>query len=40
MNGLSSQDRATCLGEAAAAFEQADRDKLDEGPASYARNAL
>jgi hypothetical protein len=30
MNGLSSQDRATCLGEAAAAFEQAKRDKLDE----------
>jgi hypothetical protein len=40
-SGQSNQDRATCLQEAGAAFAQARRDDLDDGPAvHYQRNAL
>jgi hypothetical protein len=41
MSGQSNQDRATCLQEAGAAFAQARREGLDDGPAvQYQRNAL
>jgi len=39
MNGLSNQDRLTCLREANAALAQAKHEGLDDGAASYTRNA-
>jgi hypothetical protein len=40
MNGQSNQDRATCLREAGAAFEEAKRHALGAGAAPDARNAV
>ena len=39
LSGQSSQDRATCLREASAAFAEAKRGALDDGSAAYERNA-
>ena len=38
-SGASNQDRATCLREAGAAFAQARKGDLNDGPAAYGRNA-
>ena len=38
--GQTSEDQATCLREAGAAWAQARRGELDDGAASYKRNAL
>ncbi|HUG22293.1 hypothetical protein [Piscinibacter sp.] len=41
LSGQSNQDRATCLQEAGAAFAQAKREGLNDGPAAqYQNNAL
>jgi hypothetical protein len=40
MSGQSHQDRATCLSEAAAAFAEAKRGRLDDGNAQCELNAL
>jgi hypothetical protein len=40
-NGQSNQDRATCLREAGAAYQQAKQGKLNNGPTTpYGKNAL
>ena len=39
LSGQSSQDRATCLREAGAAFAEAKRGALDDGSAAHERNA-
>lgn len=40
MSGRSSQDRATCLKEAAAALQAAKRGELQDGQANYEKNLL
>lgn len=40
MKGQSNQNRATCMREAGAAYQQARRHGLDDGAAPYARNAV
>ena len=40
LNGQSNQDRPTCLREANAAFAEAKRGGLDDGPVDYHANAL
>ena len=40
MSGQTSQDRATCLGEASAALQESSRGNLNDGQSDFERNRL